>query len=85
MVSRGREARGGHALLAAMRDLGDRDPAAEPPARRPLLERWLRLFSGSDRLRPDIVDRLSDHMLRDIGLRRAQARDVLSARRRPRP
>jgi hypothetical protein len=66
-----------------MRDL-DENPVAEDAA--PTAGRWSRFLGWffRDSEDPRHMRRLSDHLLRDIGLSRAQARDLFDHRRDPR-
>lgn len=76
-------AAGPEAVLAAMRDLGE-NPVAEDAA--PTAGRWRRFLDWffRDAEDPRHMRRLSDHLLRDIGLDRAQAHDLFVHRRDPR-
>lgn len=72
-----------HAVLAGMKDVDDIPPRTTLPPRAGLLRRlapWL--FREREDAR--VVRRLSDHLLRDIGLSRPQAHDMFDRRRDPR-
>ena len=76
-------AAGPDTVLAAVRDHADVPAAEDVPPRTSLWKRvahWL-LGEVED---PRHLSRLSDHLLRDIGLSRAHAQDLLERSRDPR-